>query len=43
MRYTPTGCTARIWQAGNDAYANAASQKLDKVLNSQVKSICRGC
>jgi hypothetical protein len=28
---------------GNDAYAKAASQELDKVLNSQVKSICRGC
>lgn len=28
---------------GNDAYAKAASDERDKLLNSQLKSICRGC
>lgn len=28
---------------GNDAYMNAASDETDKVLNSKLKSICRGC
>jgi hypothetical protein len=28
---------------GNDAYANAASQELDRLMNTRIKSICRGC
>jgi hypothetical protein len=28
---------------GNDAYTNAASEEADKLLNSKLKSICRGC
>jgi hypothetical protein len=28
---------------GNDAYAKAASDERDKLLNTQLKSICRGC
>jgi hypothetical protein len=28
---------------GNDAYMNAASDETDKLLNSKLKSICRGC
>jgi hypothetical protein len=28
---------------GNDAYVNAASGETDKLLNSKLKSICRGC
>jgi hypothetical protein len=27
----------------NDAYANAASQEVDKLLDQKLKSICRGC
>lgn len=28
---------------GNDAYARAASDERDKLLNTQLKSICHGC
>jgi hypothetical protein len=28
---------------GNDNYIKAASQERDKLLNTQIKSICRGC
>jgi hypothetical protein len=28
---------------GNDAYVKAASDEEDKLLNRQIKSICRGC
>jgi hypothetical protein len=28
---------------GNDAYAKAASEEEDKLLNTRIKSICRGC
>ena len=28
---------------GNDAYVDAASGETDKLLNSKLKSICRGC
>ena len=28
---------------GNDAYTKAASDEIDRLLNSQIKSICRGC
>jgi len=28
---------------GKDAYTKAASDERDKLLNSQLKSICRGC
>jgi hypothetical protein len=28
---------------GNDAHTNAASDETDKLLNSKLKSICRGC
>lgn len=28
---------------GNDAYANAASQERDRLMNTRIKSICRGC
>lgn len=28
---------------GNDGYIKAASQERDKLLNTQIKSICRGC
>jgi hypothetical protein len=27
----------------NDAYVNAATQEEDKLLNTKIKSICRGC
>lgn len=28
---------------GNDAYAKAASGEIDRLLNTRIKSICRGC
>jgi len=28
---------------GNDAYAKAASDEVDKLLDKKLKSICRGC
>lgn len=28
---------------GNDAYTQAVSDERDKLLNSTLKSICRGC
>jgi len=28
---------------GNGAYINAASEERDRLLNTQIKSICRGC
>jgi hypothetical protein len=28
---------------GNDAYTKAASEDRDKLLNSKLKDICRGC
>lgn len=28
---------------GNDAYVKAASEEEDKLLNTRIKSICRGC
>jgi len=28
---------------GNDAYVKAASEERDKLLNTKIKSICRGC
>lgn len=28
---------------GNDAYINAASEERDRLLDTQIKSICRGC
>jgi len=28
---------------GNDAYIKAASEERDRLLNTQIKSICRGC
>jgi hypothetical protein len=28
---------------GNDAYVKAASEEVDKLLNTKIKSICRGC
>jgi hypothetical protein len=28
---------------GNDAYTKAASDEQDKLLNSKLRSICRGC
>ena len=28
---------------GNDAYAKAASEERDRLLDTQIKSICRGC
>ena len=28
---------------GNNAYMKAASEERDKLLNTQLKSICRGC
>ena len=28
---------------GNDDYIKAASEDRDKLLNTQIKSICRGC
>jgi hypothetical protein len=28
---------------GDDAHTNAASEESDKLLNSKLKSICRGC
>ena len=34
---------ARDRSHGDDAYNKAASDDLDKLLNTQIKSICRGC
>jgi hypothetical protein len=28
---------------GNDAYVNAASEERDRLLDTKIKSICRGC
>lgn len=28
---------------GNDAYVKAASDERDKLLDTKIKSICRGC
>jgi len=28
---------------GNDAYVKASSEERDKLLNTKLKSICRGC
>jgi hypothetical protein len=28
---------------GNDAYVRAAAEEEDKLLNTKIKSICRGC
>jgi len=28
---------------GNDSYVKAASEERDRLLNTQIKSICRGC
>jgi hypothetical protein len=28
---------------GNDAYVKAASEERDRLLNTQIRSICRGC
>jgi hypothetical protein len=28
---------------GNDAYVKAASEERDKLLNTKIRSICRGC
>ncbi len=28
---------------GNEAYAKAATEEEDKLLNTKIKSICRGC
>jgi len=28
---------------GNDSYAKAASEERDRLLDTQIKSICRGC
>jgi len=28
---------------GNDAYINAASEERDRLLDTRIKSICRGC
>jgi hypothetical protein len=28
---------------GNDEYIKAASEERDKLLNTQIQSICRGC
>jgi hypothetical protein len=30
-------------QAGNTDHVGAASEEIDKVLDSRIKSICRGC
>jgi hypothetical protein len=30
-------------RTGNDAYAKAASGERDKLLDTRIKSICRGC
>jgi hypothetical protein len=37
------GQLARDRRHGNDAYTNASSDETDKMLNSKLKSICRGC
>ncbi|MCP3414579.1 hypothetical protein NLM16_10740 [Bradyrhizobium brasilense] len=36
------GC-AEDKRHGNDAYTKAASDEEDRLLNSKLKSICRGC
>ena len=28
---------------GNDTYVNAASEERDRLLDKEIKSICRGC
>ena len=37
------GLSAGDRHHGNDAYAKAASEEEDKLLNTKIKSICRGC
>lgn len=37
------GSFASGHRRGNDAYVKAASEEEDKLLNSRIKSICRGC
>ena len=34
---------ARDRDHANDTYVNAATQEEDKVLDTKIKSICRGC
>lgn len=38
-----SGSFASDRRHGNDAYAKAASEEEDKLLNTKIKSICRGC
>lgn len=38
-----SGSSAGDRRHGNDAYAKAASEEEDKLLNTKIKSICRGC
>ncbi|MGP8123537.1 MAG: hypothetical protein ACLP8B_23810 [Xanthobacteraceae bacterium] len=37
-----TGSTGER-QAGNNEHVGAASEEIDKVLDTRIKSICRGC
>lgn len=38
-----SGSSAGDRHHGNDAYVKAASEEEDKLLNTKIKSICRGC
>ena len=42
-RGTPGAQSAGDRGHGNDAYTQAVSDEHDKLLNSKLKSICRGC
>jgi hypothetical protein len=37
------GAFASDRRHGNDTYVNEATQEEDKVLDTKIKSICRGC
>ena len=37
------GSFASNHRRGNDAYVKAAAEEEDKLLNTKIKSICRGC
>jgi hypothetical protein len=38
-----SGSFASGRRRGNDAYVKAAAEEEDKLLNTKIKSICRGC
>jgi hypothetical protein len=38
-----SGSFAGDHRRGNDAYVKSAAEEEDKLLNTKIKSICRGC